>query len=358
MAFKKASREKVNLRLGIAGPSGSGKTFTALEIASGLSKNGSIAVIDSEHGSSLLYANNFEFDQQDLVSFDPLEYCKKIREAAEAGYEVLIIDSLTHAWHKILEEVDQVAARKFKGNTWSAWSDITPRLYRPLINAILTYPGHLIATFRSKTQTVMETDDKGKNQIKKMGMKVEQKENIEYEFTIFMEMSNDGNVAYISKDRTGLLYGKYIPRPNRQTGLMIRNDLESGSEPVRVRTYDELPPPPTQSLDYGQKQESGQKPEPAEKKKSVIEAVSEKVEEAVSRLDINHLNTVTRPGIEKLFSEKRMTEDAYKKCEKIIDDGVSKIAEIIMKRDQSPVESPKIANPNLDSNGKALEVLF
>lgn len=106
--------------------------------------------------------------------------------------------------------------------------------------------------------------------------------------------------------------------------------------------------------------ENGVDYKPAEKKKSVIEAVSEKVEDAVSRLDINHLNTVTRPGIEKLLSEKRMTEDAFKKCEKIIDDGVSKIAEIVMKREKAalPVESPKIQNPNLDSNGKALEVLF
>lgn len=354
--FKKATREKAKLRMGIAGPSGSGKTFTALAIAMGLSTDGSIALIDSEQGSSLFYSNQFDFDQADLESFDPLEYVRKIQEAAKAGYSVLIIDSLSHAWHRILEEVDLVAARRFKGNTWSAWSDVTPRLYRPLINAILTYPGHIIVTFRSKTQTAMEQDSNGKNQVKKVGTKVEQKENIEYEFTMFMEMNLEGNVGYFTKDRTGLFFGKYVPKPGREIGEAIKADLESGSEPVKVRTYDE--PPATQSLDYGNKTE-----QPVEKKRSALEAVQEAVNESIEKLDIARLQNKTLPGITKLHNEKKVTEEAFKKCEQLIADGVSKIAEIMMKKSFSAeqaqaVESPKVQNPNLDSNGKALEVLF
>lgn len=354
MAFKRATREKAKLRMGIAGPSGSGKTFTALAIASGLDAEGSVALIDSEQGSSLFYSNQFVFDQDDLSTFDPLEYVKKIQDAGKAGYSVLIIDSLSHAWQKILEEVDQVAARKFKGNTWSAWSDVTPRLYRPLINAILAYPGHIIVTFRSKTQTAMELDGNGKNQVRKVGTKIEQKENIEYEFTMFMEMNVEGNVGYFSKDRTGLFFGKYVNKPGREIGEAIRADLESGSEPVRVRTYDE--PPLPQSLDYG-------KQEPANsKKRSALDAVTDAVNESIAALDIARLQTVSMPGITKLHEEKKITEETFKKCEKLITDGISKIAQILMMREsekkQPAVETPKVANPNLDSNGKALEVLF
>ncbi len=60
MEFKKAVKAKQKLRLAIDGVSGSGKTYTALSVASGL--GGRIAVIDSEHGSSELYADRFDFD--------------------------------------------------------------------------------------------------------------------------------------------------------------------------------------------------------------------------------------------------------------------------------------------------------
>jgi hypothetical protein len=77
------------------GISGGGKTYSALSIASHLGK--SIAHIDTEHGSASKYADLFTFDTCELTSFHPQNYIDAIN-AASGSYDVLIIDSLSHAW--------------------------------------------------------------------------------------------------------------------------------------------------------------------------------------------------------------------------------------------------------------------
>src|SRR4051812_5781633 len=117
-SFKRASKHSVKLRAAVFGPSGSGKTFSCLRIATGL--GGPIAFIDSERGSASKYADRFEFDVCELTDKTIRGYSEKIREAGQAGYGVLVIDSLTHAWQELLESVDELAKTKYRGNTWSA----------------------------------------------------------------------------------------------------------------------------------------------------------------------------------------------------------------------------------------------
>ena len=128
MVFKKATKEQAKLRMGIIGPAGSGKTYTALLTARNLVPDGKIAVLDTERGSASKYADIFEFDVCELESFHPENYIKTIQAAEEAGYDVLIIDSLSHAWtgkDGALELVDKAAARE-RGNSFAAWRHVTP----------------------------------------------------------------------------------------------------------------------------------------------------------------------------------------------------------------------------------------
>jgi hypothetical protein len=199
--FKKAERKQARLRLALAGPSGSGKTYSALQLASGL--GGSIAVIDTEHGSASLYADTVEFDVMELhAPYSPERYIEAIKAAEAAGYSTLIIDSYSHEWTGpggCLEINDSIAKAKYKGNTWSAWNETTPR-HRALIDKILTSPMHIICTMRSKTETVQGEGKK----ILKLGMKSEQRDGSEYEFTVVLDLVHDGNVAVATKDRTKL----------------------------------------------------------------------------------------------------------------------------------------------------------
>src|SRR5690606_13664649 len=95
-AFRKATKQQSRLRMALIGPSGSGKTYTALRIGSHLGDR--IAVIDTERGSASKYADKFEFDVMELDSFHPQKYIDGIKAAEAEGYDVLIIDSLSHAW--------------------------------------------------------------------------------------------------------------------------------------------------------------------------------------------------------------------------------------------------------------------
>jgi len=155
--FQKATKEKAKLRLALFGPSGAGKTYTGLRIATGMSKK--IAVIDTERGSASKYADRFTFDVLELPKNDIETYTMAIKTADQAGYEILIIDSLSHAWQELLEEIDKLAYSKYQGNTWAAWSKGTPK-QRQLVDAILSFSGHVIATMRSKTEWTTSSDSK------------------------------------------------------------------------------------------------------------------------------------------------------------------------------------------------------
>src|SRR5262245_23418069 len=96
--FVKATKTQAKLRMALYGPAGSGKTWTALALAIGLAKGGKIALLDTEHTSAVKYADKFDFDTLALESFHPQKYMDAIQAAEQAGYAVLVIDSLSHAW--------------------------------------------------------------------------------------------------------------------------------------------------------------------------------------------------------------------------------------------------------------------
>ncbi|MDE2469186.1 MAG: ATP-binding protein [Bradyrhizobium sp.] len=229
MKFHKASRQKAKLRLALTGPSGSGKTYGALQVAKGI--GGRIAVIDTERGSASLYSHLVEFDALELdAPYKPERFIEAIQAAEAEGYEVLIIDSITHEWSGVggcLEMVDEIARSKYKGNSWSAWNEVTPR-HRAFIDAILQSKMHIIATTRSKTETA-QTEENGRKRVVKLGMKSEQRDGIEYEFTTVLDIVHDGNYATASKDRTGLFGGD--PRKlTPDVGVMLLEWLNSGAE--------------------------------------------------------------------------------------------------------------------------------
>lgn len=232
MQFTKATRKKAKLRLALTSPSGGGKTHGALMIAKGL--GGRIALIDTERGSASLYEHLCDFDVLELEPpFSPERYIDAIKIAEAAGYDVCIIDSTTQEWSGTggcLEINEQVAAAKFRGNTWSAWNETTPR-HRAFIDAMVQSKMHIIATGRSKTETAQQQID-NKKTVVKLGMKTEQREGFEYEFTAVLDIIHDGHWATASKDRTGLFSQPHVI--SEDTGKRLLNWLESGIDQKNV----------------------------------------------------------------------------------------------------------------------------
>ena len=236
MAFKKATKKNAKLRLALFGVSGSGKSFSALRIATGLAgKNGKIAFIDTERGSASKYADRFDFDVCEIDK--PTINNVKMQIEQAKGYDVLIIDSLTHAWLELLQEVEQVARTKFGGNTWSAWSEGTPK-QMSLINSILDFGGHVIVTMRAETNWTTTTNDKGKVVPVRIGEAPKQGKGIEYEFDMLMQLSQEHN-ALVIKDRTGKYQDVCIEMPDEKFGADLAKWLDEG-EPVKKKTDDDL----------------------------------------------------------------------------------------------------------------------
>ena len=270
MKFAPATKERVNLRLALFGPSGSGKTFTSLSLAQGL--GGRIAVIDTERGSASKYADRFTFDALDLPKFDIDTYCKAIGLANKNGYDVLIIDSLTHGWHELVDEVERLARSKYRGNTWSAWSEGTPK-QRQLVDDLLSFDGHLIATMRTKTEWAIGKSGSGKTTITRVGLAPQQGKGIEYEFDLLMEISPEHAVNVI-KDRTGKFQDRTFDCPGAELGEELAKWLSEGASIQAGEVISNGP-----DWEKTPNQDTGPEPEPKPKAKpGFIEEVAAEFE--------------------------------------------------------------------------------
>lgn len=259
--FRKATKKQRKLRLALAGPSGSGKTFSALSIGCNLGKK--VALIDTEGspdsgGSAELYADFFDFDCVVLPSYSPATYIDAIKAACEADYDVIIIDSLSHAWfgaEGALEQVNKEMARSGNRNSYTAWRNVTP-LHNALIQTILHSNAHVICTMRAKEKYIMEEDDRGRSKPKKIGMEAIQRDGMGFEFDMFADMDIDHNMI-ISKTRIGL-DGDVINKPGKALAKKLLDFLNSGvaAEPIP----DQVPVEVEQSSD--------QVPEPSPKPKA------------------------------------------------------------------------------------------
>lgn len=228
MEIRKAERKKAKLRLGIAAPSGAGKTYSALLLAFGL--GGKIGLIDTEHGSGDLYAHLGDYDIISIEApYTVNKYTQAIKAFEQAGYDTVIIDSLSHAWSGdggLLDKQGKMADRGT--NSFAAWRTITPE-HNALVDAMLSSPCHIIATMRAKQEYVLEVDAKGKQAPKKVGMAPVQREGMEYEFTVMLDVDMN-HVASASKDRTSLFDGQFM-KITPDTGKMLLAWLEMGVEP-------------------------------------------------------------------------------------------------------------------------------
>ena len=219
--FQPATREQVKARIALTGPAGSGKTFTALTLATHLADK--VAAVDTERGRMREHATRFKFDHHAPARFDPRDLIRHLAVAAEHGYGAIVIDSLSHYWigeGGALEFVDSYEGKtggKFQGG----WKDFRP-IENRMWSAIMAYPGHVIATMRVKTAYVIEN-----NKPVKVGLKPEQREGTDYEFSIVGEMDREHTLS-ITKSTCEELVDARIPKPGQDLAEVIRTWCGAG----------------------------------------------------------------------------------------------------------------------------------
>lgn len=217
MGFQKAKKEKVWTKTLISGPSGAGKSRSALEMATGLARmcNSRIAYIGTEGSRDKYYAANSDAVEvkngqklfpYDLLQIDapqtPEKYIEAIDEAVAGGYQVLIIDSISHEWKTINDIHD-----KMPGNSFTNWGKLKPR-HKNFEDKIMLSPIHIIATGRGKDDWVLE-DKNGKQVPKKVGLGVQQDKDTTYQYTVSLMVEQDTHIAHADKDNTGIFEGRY-----------------------------------------------------------------------------------------------------------------------------------------------------
>lgn len=236
----KARREKIKVPILLMGASGSGKTLGSLLIAKGMVEAAhpklavekqweKIGLIDTEHRRSDLYVDTThdhirigEFTKVDLdAPFTVAKYTSAFEALQDAGCEVIIIDSISSAWNGeggITDQVDSIN----KGI--QGWKAVAP-YQREFLHLLTGQDVHVIATARSKQGVEVTTDDNGKVQVEKVGLKMEQKDSLEYEFAVAFQLYQN-HVAQATKDNSSIF--TQPQQLNREVGKKIYEWAEQG----------------------------------------------------------------------------------------------------------------------------------
>lgn len=223
--FQPSRREQMRLRLALQGPANAGKTFTSFTLARALSPDGRFAVIDTER-RALEYADRFEFGHIAPDVADPEQLPRMAAAAAAEGYGALVIDSFTHYWSGhggALDRVDRKADKR------AGWGEYRP-VENAMMSALLGYPGHVIVTMRVKTEYVTEVNERGKTVTRRVGLKADQRDSVDYEFSVIGELDTDHTLTVV-KSTCAALVDRRIERPGLDLADTLREWLGQG-EPV------------------------------------------------------------------------------------------------------------------------------
>lgn len=329
LKFGAATRKSAKLKIGIGGPSGSGKTMSALLMAYGMMKEAypnlpddeiwaKICIIDTENESGSLYTNMqvgaTHIGTYNAINLEPPfeaeSYINAIKLAEQNDQEVLIIDSISHAWAGeggALERQSNIASRT--GNSYTAWKEPKKDMNK-MMNAILQSKCHIICNIRAKTEYAQEKDSKGKTIVRNLGMGLITQSESQYEYTVLLMLDN-AHTATAEKDRTALFDGKYFVVTPDTGRSLYRWLLESKPEPPAELKEEE----PKAAPNAKPKAEPKPETKPVDKAKllKVNEAVTKlvksgkrdetlaKVNEIIGREDGNYYAVTDGALIEKLF---------------------------------------------------------
>lgn len=243
-----AKKSESRARIALCGPPGSGKTFTALQLARGLADDPSrIILIDTENRSAAKYADG-HWKQLSLPDYRLETYVAAIDFASRQA-DVLIVDSISHAWAGPGGALEMAEAAQAKmRNKMEAWRQVTP-LHNRFVTAMVNCPSHIIVTMRTRTEWVFEEDNRGRTMPRKVGTRPIQREGVDYEFDIVCDLTWEHDLV-VTKTRCSDIDGLVAHKPGVELGEKIAawlSDVDEAPLPVPAPPLLVEPEPPERS---------------------------------------------------------------------------------------------------------------
>lgn len=247
MLLKPATNQTAYLKAGILGFQGSGKTYTASRLAAGLAKlsgkeKPKVAFFDTEKGSDFLV----KYFEQQGIQFDVaksrtfVDLVQFMREVEKEGYDVAIIDSVSHVWREL---TDSYAKRKRRTNglLFQDWANIKGE-WQAFTDSFINSKLHTIVLGRAGYEYDFSEDESGKKELIKTGTKMKAEGEFGYESDILLEMERMANGrktvnrCYVLKDRTDTMNGKIIDFPKFDSFKTVIASLNIGGEHQGIDT--------------------------------------------------------------------------------------------------------------------------
>lgn len=249
--FKKAESTQAYLKAGFMGFAGSGKTFTATETAIGLVKmlrgaalpegGKPVFFLDTETGSDYVSGRfkdeGIEFFQAKTRAF--VDLIPAVKEAETNG-SVLIIDSITHFWREFTEAYAKKRNRT-RGLEFQDWAYLKSE-WGKFTDAYINSSLHIIMCGRAGYEYDFFTNDSGKRELEKTGIKMKAETETGYEpsLLVLMERTMDMETkkvyreAHILKERFNVIDGKTVKNPTFDDFMPHIQRLNLGGEQLGV----------------------------------------------------------------------------------------------------------------------------
>lgn len=231
--FDTVTREQSKASILIEGLTGKGKSGLALVLGYHLAKKdwGKVFDIDTENNSIQLFEGlkssagpvfeNFKVGKftPDL-KYKPSHYEAFKQAAIDAGAEVVINDSVSHAWTYEGGILDMVAAlkktnKRYERDNYAAWGDDSiVEEKQKLMQLFRDHRCHLISTVRVKEKMEYDRDENGKTTLTSLGEQQIMQADVKYEPDLVLHMISPGRavgneikhpVARVVKSRYAIL---------------------------------------------------------------------------------------------------------------------------------------------------------
>ncbi len=172
LEFKRATRQGVKPLIDLYSESGCGKTYSALLLARGIvGPAGKIAMGDSESGRGSLYADVLPGGYEVLemnAPFTPASYVAVIEAAEKGGFDVLILDSMSHEWEGIGGVLDMAGDNEQRSGKPGLHNWKVPKLeHNKLVLKLLQTRLAIICCIRAKFKSRQVKNERGKTEIVK-----------------------------------------------------------------------------------------------------------------------------------------------------------------------------------------------